>query len=359
MPAVTRRPSIALLVAGVAAAATGSLPALAAGDDSPSSAPAHSATTTTATAESAPAQRPRPPKPAHRAHSAKRHHLSVYVHGPRGGKIKVGKRAHAIGYVRPFEPGQHVKVKLLRRGHVIKTRNPQVRRVRGQRNVGRYRFRTPELIKPAHYRIVARRRTPQHTAAARSPRFRISFPDLDPGDRNSAVRIFNRLLAREGYRSSRGKGYSSGTGLAVMAFRKTNGMSRTYDANRRIFKRLANRRGGFKLKYPGAGKHVEVDISRQVMVLANHRKPQHTIHVSTGAPATPTIRGHFRFYSRQPGYNSHAMYYSVYFRGGYATHGYQSVPPYPASHGCVRNPPSQSVFIYDWVQLGMSIYVYG
>jgi hypothetical protein len=355
MPAVTRRPSIALLVAGAAAAATGSFPALAAGDGSPSSAPGHSATTTTPTAESEPAQ---PPNPAHRAH-AKRRHLSVYVHGPRGGKVKVGKRARAVGYVRPFKPGQHVKVKLVRRGHVIKARNPEVRRVRGQRNVGRYRFRTPELIKPAHYRIVARRRVQQRMATARSPRFRIKFPDLDPGDRNSTVRIFNRLLEREGYRSSNGKRYGNGTGLAVMAFRKTNGMGRTFNANRRIFKRLADGRGGFHLKYPGAGKHVEVDISRQVMVLANHRKPQHTIHVSTGAPATPTIRGHFRFYSRQPGYNSSGMYYSVYFRGGYATHGYHSVPTYPASHGCVRNPPSQSVFIYDWVRLGMSIYVYG
>ena len=53
------------------------------------------------------------------------------------------------------------------------------------------------------------------------------------------------------------------------------------------------------------------------------------------------------------------MYYSVYFRGGYATHGYHSVPSYPASHGCVRNPISQSVFIYNWVRLGMSVYVYG
>ena len=111
-----------------------------------------------------------------------------------------------------------------------------------------------------------------------------------------------------------------------MAFRKTNGMSRTFNANAGIFKKLADGRGGFHLKYPGAGKHVEVDISRQVMVLANHRKPQYTIPVSTGAPATPTIRGHFRFYSRQPGYNSSGMYYSVYFRGGYATHGYHSVP---------------------------------
>ncbi len=53
------------------------------------------------------------------------------------------------------------------------------------------------------------------------------------------------------------------------------------------------------------------------------------------------------------------MYYSVYWHGGYAIHGYHSVPPYPASHGCVRNPIPESKFIYNWVSLGMSIYTYG
>jgi lipoprotein-anchoring transpeptidase ErfK/SrfK len=62
---------------------------------------------------------------------------------------------------------------------------------------------------------------------------------------------------------------------------------------------------------------------------------------------------------RQPGYNSHAMYYSVYFQGGYATHGYNPVPTYNASHGCVRNPIPFSRFIYGWVRIGMPIYVYG
>jgi L,D-transpeptidase-like protein len=358
MPAVTRGRPMALLAAGLAAAAIGSLPAIAAGDTSD---PVATSTTTTPTTPAPePAQLPRPPKPAHGAHPAKPAHLSVHVHGVRHGRVKVGKRARAVGYLRPFVAGQHVRVKLLRKGHVIQKLNPKARRVRGK-NAGRYRFRSPALIKPASYRIVAKHlpNGRQRKEVARSPNFRISFPDLDPGDRNSTARIFNHLLHHEGYYSTHGKDYGNRTGLAVMAFRKTNGMKRTVNANPNIFKQLADGRGNFHLKYPGAGKHVEVDISRQVMVLANNGKPQYTIHVSTGAPATPTIRGHFRFYSRQPGFNSSGMYYSVYFRGGYATHGYHSVPTYPASHGCVRNPISQSVFISNWVRLGMSIYVYG
>ena len=38
---------------------------------------------------------------------------------------------------------------------MIQKLNPKVKRVRGQ-NAGRYRFRSPALIKPAGYRIVAR-----------------------------------------------------------------------------------------------------------------------------------------------------------------------------------------------------------
>ena len=32
------------------------------------------------------------------------------------------------------------------------------------------------------------------------------------------------------------------------------------------------------------------------------------------------------------------MYYSLYFLRGFAMHGYNPVPTYPASHGCVRIP---------------------
>ena len=328
---MTRRRSLALLVAVPAAAAIGSTPAIAASEG--------------------PAQSSKAAKPAH---------LSIDLKGVRSGKVRVGKRARAVGFLRPFVPGQHVEVKLLRKGRVIQKLNPKTRRVRGK-NKGRYRFRSPALTKPAGYRIVARHwgSPQQRRATARAKSFHIRFPDVDPGDRNSTVRIFNRLLAREGYVSTHGKRYSNRTEFGVMAFRKANGMSRTFNANSAIFKKLAKGGGGFDLKYPGAGKHVEVDISRQVMVLANKRKPQYTIPVSTGAPATPTIRGHFRFYGRQAGFNSSGMYYSVYFRGGYATHGYHSVPTYPASHGCVRNPIPLSIFIYNWVRLGMSIYVYG
>ena len=50
---------------------------------------------------------------------------------------------------------------------------------------------------------------------------------------------------------------------------------------------------------------------------------------------------------------------STYFHGGYAIHGYPSVPAtYPASHGCVRVPIPDAAHIYNKIFIGETIYVY-
>jgi hypothetical protein len=341
------------LLAAITVGAVGATAAIASAD---------SETTPSTTTATQPAPLPKPSNPANRAHSARaRHaHIQLHVAGIRDGNLAVGKKVRAVGFLHPFVHGQHVHVKLARNGHVVTKMNPYVKRIKG-RNVGRFKFKSADVVKPGHYRVTALHlgNDQQGRAWARSHKFKIRYPDLDPGDRNSTVKTFNHLLLDQGYYTSHGKHYGQKTSFAVMAFRKVNGMKRTFNASSGIFKKLADGRGAFRLKHSNAGKHVEVDISKQVMVLANHGKPQYTFHVATGAPATPTIRGHYHFYSRQPGFNSEGMYYSVYWHGGYAIHGYHSVPPYPASHGCVRNEIPESIFIYDWVKIGMSIYVYG
>ncbi len=173
------------------------------------------------------------------------------------------------------------------------------------------------------------------------------------------ARLFNRSLQAQGYHTgTKGARVTQGTRLAIKAFRKTNNMGRNYSYRRSIFRELLMGKGGFEPRHD-EGRHVEVDISRQVMSLIRGDKPVHTFHVSTGAPSTPTVRGKFRFYMKQAGYNSKRMYFSVYFIRGYATHGYNPVPDYNASHGCVRNPIPFSRFIYNWIDIGMPIYVYG
>ena len=273
--------------------------------------------------------------------------------------VQVGQKVTAFAKITPYVPGEKIKVRFKLGGKVVKGRILRVRQLRDT-NSGVVKLRSNGIVKPGDYRVVAKHRSTdaQRAARARSMKFHPTYPDLDPGNRNSKVAIFNRLLDRRGYHVSNGKKYSDATSRAVMAFRKVNNMDRSFNANPSIFRTLAAGKGGFKLNYPGAGRHVEVDISRQVMVLANHGKAQHIFHVSTGAPSTPSDKGHYRFYRRQPGYNSIGMYYSVYYNRGEAIHGYKSVPPYNASHGCIRNPIPNSKFIYDWVSLGMSIWVY-
>ena len=174
------------------------------------------------------------------------------------------------------------------------------------------------------------------------------------------TRLYEQSLVDQGYYlgpnvSSR---WTRGAGLATAAFRKVNGMARNMSYKPVIFRKLLMGRGAFQPRYR-SGHHVEVDISRQVMALINGDHVVATFHVSTGKPSTPTVRGTYHFYRKEPGTNSHGMYMSVYFIRGYATHGYPSVPFHEAaSHGCVRNPELFSVFIYNWINLGDAIHVY-
>jgi lipoprotein-anchoring transpeptidase ErfK/SrfK len=52
------------------------------------------------------------------------------------------------------------------------------------------------------------------------------------------------------------------------------------------------------------------------------------------------------------------MYYSFYFYGGYAIHGYESVPDYPASHGCIRTFIADQPEVYNRIHYGESIFVF-
>jgi hypothetical protein len=153
--------------------------------------------------------------------------------------------------------------------------------------------------------------------------------------------------------------YDGSTSRAVMAYRKVNGMDRRFSANRKIFERLARKRGRFVAKYPHHGKHVEADLGRQVLALFDRKgKLFRVLIMSSGKPSTPTVRGSFRVYSKTPGTNSKGMVNSNYFVGGYAIHGYPDVPDYAASHGCLRIPIPNARFMFRWLDYGDRVDVY-
>jgi hypothetical protein len=285
--------------------------------------------------------------------------IEIKIKGLSGGKAKVGERIEAIGTVRPFVGGQRVELRLGNRGDTVLKKTPYVRRVKGK-SFGRFHLRSKPLVEPGKYRVRVRKgpTDAQAGGSAKSKAFKLKFVDLDPGDAGPAVELFNDLLRKQHYFNTDKGRYGSHTERAVMAFRKVNGMARNFQATPEIFAKLAAGKGEFKLAHPGAGHHVEVDISKQVMALADRGEPKYVFHVATGAAATPSDVGGFTFYRKDPGFNSIGMYYSVYYNRGEATHGYHSVPPYPASHGCIRNPIPDSRFIYDWINLGDKMFVY-
>jgi hypothetical protein len=255
----------------------------------------------------------------------------------------------------PYVAGQSVRVQFVRGGKVIAGQLVRVHPAPGTA-YGTFRLRSPRLIEPGRYRVRASISTTAERAATEP--FRLRFPSLTQGDRGRAVEELHRLLRKQGYRAPKGRRFTAATARAVLAFRKVNRMDWTRRASPEVLTRLAGGRGAFKLAHPGAGRHVEVDLTRQVMALAERGRSRYTFHISSGAPGTPSNPGHFRFYRRAPGYNSRRMLDSVYYNRGEAIHGFHSVPTYPASHGCIRSPIPDARFIYDWVRLGMSIYVY-
>jgi L,D-transpeptidase catalytic domain len=281
--------------------------------------------------------------------------LSVKVEGLKNGKRPALQRATAVGTLSPFVPGQWIRVEFVRGSRVVAGRRVRVHGTAGAEQ-GSFRVRSPRLVEPGRYRALAR--TPAKDESAESERFRLRFPSLTQGDRGRAVKLLHRLLRKRGYRSPKGGRFTDATARVVLAFRKVNWLASSRRASPEVLTRLLRGGGAFKLRHPRAGHHVEVDLRRQVMALANGSKPRYTFHISSGKWSTPTDRGHFRFYRRQRGYNSLGMLDSVYYNRGEAIHGYRSVPAYPASHGCVRSPIPDARFIYNWVRLGMSIYVY-
>ena len=183
-------------------------------------------------------------------------------------------------------------------------------------------------------------------------------PSAHMGGHGRGVRLLQEGLRALAFVTPASGSYDDATGRAVLAFRKVNGMSRVETPSKAIFKKLFRGQGGFRLRHPGAGRHVEFDWSRQVLVFADGGKPVRIYHASSGKPSTPTVFGTFHFYSKTPGTNAEGMGDSNYYIGGNAVHGYVEVPPYAASHGCIRVPIPDAASIYNWIKLGETIFVY-
>jgi len=236
-----------------------------------------------------------------------------------------------------------------------------VRVTRGSRIVAKRSFRGRARIhlatgRAGAYRIrVTLQPEPGYLKARRALERIVFLPSLGPGSAGPSVYELDRGLHELHFALGRVDGYYGMDDLdAVTAFQKLHGLPRTGTVDARVWREL-QRAQIPRARYPGD--HVEVSKGRQVLFLVRNGKVALVVPVSTGATGNTPL-GHWRVYSRVPGYNAKAMYYSSFFVGGFAIHGYASVPPYPASHGCVRIPLWVAYRVFSLIDYGTAVYIY-
>lgn len=127
------------------------------------------------------------------------------------------------------------------------------------------------------------------------------------------------------------------TAHAVTAFQKAEGLPRTGELDEATVTRLET--ATTPAARSTAGTVLEIDLTRQILLVVRDGSTVRIHDVATGAAATPTPVGEYRIYSEIDGYRYAplgTLYRPKYFNGGIALHGYTSVPSQAASHGCVR-----------------------
>jgi L,D-transpeptidase catalytic domain/Putative peptidoglycan binding domain/PKD domain len=179
-------------------------------------------------------------------------------------------------------------------------------------------------------------------------------PSLQFGARGPSVRELERRLKVMRYAVKRVDGYFGSDNYdAVLAFQKVNGLARTGRVDAELWRRILHAHTP-QARYRGT--HVEVDKTRQVLFEVRDGKVALVVQVSTGATGNTPL-GVWHVYRRVTGFDW-VLYYPTYFLRGFAIHGYPSVPPYPASHGCVRVPMWVAQRLYALNAYGATIYVY-
>lgn len=111
-------------------------------------------------------------------------------------------------------------------------------------------------------------------------------------------------------------------------------------------------------------KFVEVSIGHQVMRAWQGRRLVMKTNVSSGAPGHATPMGKYKTGPIKQAdkvssiYESAPMPWSVQVVGDIFVHGSNSVPRYPASHGCIRMPltgRNAARYFFKWVDLGVRV----
>lgn len=196
-------------------------------------------------------------------------------------------------------------------------------------------------------------------------------PVLSSGDEGAWVTELRNRLSALGYRSGQGTDYDSVLRSAVITFEKYHGLERNgiFEADHWALLDTAVSIP-FRADVPN---RVEVDLGRQILILVLDDLPAGIIPISSANGDTYTSwngntvtartpEGDFSFFREEDGwYRSYlgSLYEPFFFRGGYAIHGSNSVPAYPASHGCIRTQIADQDWLKPQLEAGMPVFVYG
>jgi lipoprotein-anchoring transpeptidase ErfK/SrfK len=188
----------------------------------------------------------------------------------------------------------------------------------------------------------------------------------------SVVDVQNRLVSMGYWLPAVNGVFDDNMQQAIYAFQKANGLPRTgaVDAATQARFRTATRPRARST----SGSLIEIDKTRQILMVVQNGYVRYTFNTSSGSDHPYTLDG-VRYSAhtpegifsviRQVDGPDHGplgtLYRPKYFTwSGIAVHGYTSVPPYPASHGCTR--VSNAAINFMWADnilpIGMTVWVY-
>jgi L,D-transpeptidase catalytic domain/Putative peptidoglycan binding domain len=245
---------------------------------------------------------------------------------------------------------------------VVRRDGERVGRIRGTVRNGRLRLEVPtpgigafwvELtLRPA---VGLAERTIGAKVVARARTLSLGASGRD------VIALRSRLAELRFYVPAPSTTFSSELFDSVIAFQKAFGLDRTGVVDLATWRRLDNSTTP-KPRYKRPQSHIEVDKSRQILLVVEHGQVVRVLPVSTGATGnTPEGRHQIRW--KAPAtttwLGSGILYRTLTFVGNsFAIHGWYSVPAYPASHGCVRIPIFMADWLYNRSPVGETVYVY-
>jgi peptidoglycan hydrolase-like protein with peptidoglycan-binding domain len=201
------------------------------------------------------------------------------------------------------------------------------------------------------------------TTTVPPPPIQLADIRLQEGDEGDAVRGLEQRLLAAGFWLDRADDgvFDESTLHAVVALQKTHGLERTgvFDFAALTALIQAGRPDSRSLYGPV----IEVDLTRQVMLVVQDGTVREVFDVSTGRRAGWTPEGEYKVNREVDGIRNAPLgrlYRPKYFVGGVAVHGYSKVPPEPQSHGCVRvtNAVMDHIWDTNLMPKGMAVWVY-